>query len=182
MKILGHFLRIYVPSSAKRKKLQELSRLTSEAFLREAPEMSGLSYSEALARYASFTRDSSVKAIESGQDLDALKKRLFQNACILGERLRRMLKPRNLKDVMIISRVLYRTLGIDFQGSREGEAVIRSCFFSSYYSGQICRIISSLDEGLAAGLSGGGRLSFEQRMTEGNDCCLARLCFEENGE
>jgi hypothetical protein len=180
MNVLWHFLRIYVPVSVKRKKLGELCRLTACAFRHEAPELSGLSYREALARYAVFTRDEAEKAIDSGEDLEALKARLFENAYILGERLRKNFKPRTLKDVMIISRILYRLLGIDFQGTREGEALIRRCFFSSYYSGEICRIISSLDEGIAAGLSGGGRLSFEQRLTEGKDCCRAWLRFKEN--
>ena len=59
----------------------------------------------------------------------------------------------------------------------QGELRIRSCYFSSFYSSGVCRLISALDAGVAAGLSSGGRLVFSRRLTEGHDCCLAR--FEE---
>ncbi|MBN1224626.1 MAG: hypothetical protein JXB23_15360 [Candidatus Aminicenantes bacterium] len=182
MNIFWHVLRMYVPASVKKKKLEELCTLTADAFQCSAPEISGLAYREALTRYASFTRDKTIKAIESGEDVAALKNRLYRNAWRLGGNIREDFKIKNLADVMAVSRILYRILGIDFRGNRKGEVEIRKCFFSPFYSGQICRIISSLDEGMLAGLSDGGRLSFEQRITEGKDCCRALLSLEENPE
>jgi len=66
-------------------------------------------------------------------------------------------------------------LGIDFLGEPDGSMVMTRCFFSDYYSSPVCRLISSLDEGLLVGLAGGGRLSFSQRITEGHECCRAHL-------
>ena len=52
---------------------------------------------------------------------------------------------------------------------------IPKCFFSAYYSGPVCRVVAALDQGLAAGLSRGGRLTFVGRITEGNAACRAIL-------
>jgi hypothetical protein len=80
---------------------------------------------------------------------------------------------------MAISRRLYGLLHIDFQGDFSGNITIKKCYFSSYYSKEICQLISALDEGIAAGLSGGGKLSFFQRITEGQPCCQGRLIMPE---
>jgi hypothetical protein len=79
-----------------------------------------------------------------------------------------------------MSRTLYGILGIDFKGNPQGDVVIRRCFFSRFYSPQICEVISSLDEGVAFGLSAGGTFSFNQRITDGKTCCTAQIRFEEN--
>jgi hypothetical protein len=93
----------------------------------------------------------------------------------MGSELRQRLHIKNTQEIMLASRLLYDILGIEFQGDARGEVTINACFFSTYYSSGVCRILSSLDEGVAAGLSGGGTLSFAQRITEGKDCCKARL-------
>jgi hypothetical protein len=56
-----------------------------------------------------------------------------------------------------------------------GEITVRRCPFSDVYSVEVCRLVGALDSGLLAGLSGGDRLEFTQRITEGAPCCLARL-------
>ena len=76
---------------------------------------------------------------------------------------------------MQASAIIYRALRIEFQGEPDGTIVIKNCFFSDYYSGEVCRIISSLDEGLLAGLSAGGKVNFSQRITEKKECCRAYL-------
>jgi hypothetical protein len=78
-----------------------------------------------------------------------------------------------------LSRVLYRILGIDFEGRLDGGVTIKLCAFSRHYTGRVCRLISALDAGAASGLTGGGILEFKERITEGRDCCLARLTFPE---
>ena len=56
-----------------------------------------------------------------------------------------------------------------------GETVtIRRCFFAAHYPPEVCRFMSAMDEGIVAGLCG-GRLVFSQRLTEGADCCRARI-------
>ena len=180
MNMLLNLFTLYLPSSMKKKKLEELFDLAADAFQTEIPEIHKLSYGEALERFAVFTRDEAQRAIESGGDLAALKGRLYTNALKLGDKLRKKYRVKTVSEAMVMSRILYRILGIDFQGSKQGDVVIRRCFFSRYYSPQICEVISSLDEGVAAGLSDGGKFSFCQRITEGEACCTAQIRFEEN--
>ncbi len=80
---------------------------------------------------------------------------------------------------MVMGRILYRALKIDFRGISSGEIEISRCYFSQFYSPQICELISSLDEGILAGLAGDGRLTFSQRITEGRDCCKALFVSAE---
>lgn len=83
-------------------------------------------------------------------------------------------------------RSLYRAIGIDFAGELRGElpgglpreVVIGRCFFSRFYSEGVCRLISALDSGVAAGISGGGQLEFYQRLSEGHECCWAQFRFK----
>jgi hypothetical protein len=121
----------HLPSSLKKKKLDELFLLVADAFQTDIPAIQGLSYCESLERFAAFTRDEAEKAIDSVSDLDALKGRLYANALELGESLRSKYRIKTCSDLMAISRILYRILGIDFQGNAQGDVVIRRCFFSS---------------------------------------------------
>ena len=170
---------IYIPAFIKRKKLDELFQLTAHAFGCDAPRGQGRSYNERLKSYATFTRSQAEKCLQEGTDLNEVKTELFQSAYRLGGKIRRDFRLRSLDEVMEMSQILYRILGIDFKGKTCGDVAIKSCFFSEYYSPQICQLISSLDEGLAAGLSEGGRLSFSQRITEDKDSCKARFVMPE---
>jgi len=58
---------------------------------------------------------------------------------------------------------------------------VKRCYFSQFYSGSVCDLISALDDGVFSGLSGGGRLVFSERLTEGNACCRAKLRLGESG-
>jgi len=172
-------LKIYIPSFIKKKKLEQLFDIVANAFGKPIPSLKGLSYKERLKAFALYTSKEAEKRIQAGQDPEGIKKRLFKNASILGQRLRKDLGIRSTREVMEMSSILYQILGIDFEGDASGEVTIKKCFFSDYYSPQVCQIISSLDEGVAAGLSGGGKLSFSGRITEGKDCCKARLAMPE---
>ena len=172
-------LKIYIPSFIKKKKLEQLFDIVANAFGKPIPSLKGLSYKERLKAFALYTSKEAEKRIQAGQDPEGIKKRLFKNASILGQRLRKDLGIRSTREVMEMSSILYQILGIDFEGDASGEVTIKKCFFSDYYSPQVCQIISSLDEGVAAGLSGGGKLSFSARITEGKDCCNARLAMPE---
>ncbi len=174
-------LKIYIPNSIKKKKLEELFALAVDAFGKEGPELTGLSYEDRLKAFALYTSNEAEKAIKGEIDVVETKNRLSENARQLGEKIRKNFRIQGTKEVMEISRILYRILGIDFRGDLSGEVTIKKCFFSDYYSPQVCRIISSLDEGVAAGLSGGGRLSFSRRITEGDECCKAVLDMPEEG-
>ena len=164
---------LHIPPPIRKRKLELLFTATADAFQTTRPSTGGLSFEDCLKSYAQFTRDQAEKAIEQGDEA-VVRPRLFQNAHRIGRQVRADFRV-NSTDVMRMGALLYRMLGIDFKGDHGGNIVIRHCFFSAYYSSPVCRMISSLDEGLLVGLAGGGRLSFSQRITDGNQCCLAHL-------
>ena len=171
------FLRIlsfYVPMFIKKQKMSELFQLTADAFQCEVPDLIGLSCQELLLKYALFTKEQAEIYVQCGYDLTPIKNRLYQNAYQLGKSIKKSLNITTPEEVMVASRIIYSILSIDFQGDLQGTIMIRQCFFSKFYSSDVCQIISSLDEGLAAGLSN-GKLEFNQRITDGNNCCKAYL-------
>jgi hypothetical protein len=170
-------LNFYFPGFLKKKMLAELTDLTAQAFNVACPQIKGLSYQKMLEAFAVFTAGEAGRIPPDSPDWHAAKGRLYENARLLGSRLRKVLQLRDPKDVLETTRLLYKMLGIDFASRADGQVIICSCFFSRFYSGQACRLISSLDEGAAAGLSGGGRLEFSDRITEGQDCCRGRFVF-----
>jgi predicted ArsR family transcriptional regulator len=165
----------HVPAVARRAALRALFATTAAGFGCPVPSLDGLDADALLGRYAQFTRDQAEAALREGRDLPALHDRLERGARTLGARLRAGLRLRTTEDAMAAARVVYGLLDIDFHGSGHGEITVRRCPFSEVYSAEVCRLVSALDAGLLAGLSGGDRLEFTQRITEGAPCCLARL-------
>jgi hypothetical protein len=166
--------RLYLPQSTRKRKLEELFLAAADAFHCPTPHLQDLSPDRMLEEFAVFTRENAIEAIKLGSTPE-IKERLYSRAYQIGRNLKTELKVRTLQEVMMACRLIYKALKIDFQGDSGGHVLINQCFFSQYYSGEICRVISSLDKGLAAGLSGGLKLDFNQRITEGNPCCAARL-------
>ncbi|MBN1779792.1 hypothetical protein JW948_01580 [bacterium] len=179
MNLLLIFARIYVPVFIRKKKLKELFELTADAFQCEPPALKNLSCEHLLEAYADFSSTKAAEIAGLHERREAVKTHLYRNACRMGEKLRREFRIRSVGDMMHLGRILYRILGIEFSGNTSGEVTISRCFFSRFYTPDICGIISSLDRGVMAGLSGGGRLTFRERITEGNDCCLATFHTEE---
>jgi len=169
--MLLKIMQLCLPEFIKKKKLNELSRLTADAFQIELPELRGLSFTECLSQYALFTKEQAESYWQSGHPPEEVKRRLYQNACIFGKSLRKSLHIATWEEAVTALEAIYKLIGIDFQYDGQGEIIIKQCFFSKFYSAKVCELISSLDEGLAAGLSGGGRLCFHQRITEGGRCC-----------
>lgn len=166
--------RVYVPAAIRRSQLRRLLICTAAAFGRPAPPM-GLSFAGALRTYALFTRDLMEESFRLGEDETKLQARLYRNAYEFGSELRKTLRPATPDEVRAALVLLYRAIGIKISFDADGDATVRACYFSTYFAGRDCRLISALDAGVAAGLSGGGRLVFTQRMTEGHEHCLARL-------
>lgn len=173
--MIAKIMRIFVPEFIKKKKLTELFRLTADAFQRELPELRGLSFAECLEKYALFTKEQAECCLKRGQPVEKVKLRLYQNSNFFGQSLRKSLRITTWEEAVNVLETVYKLTGIDFQYGRQGEITVRQCFFSKYYTAEVCMLISSLDEGLAAGLSGGGRLCFDQRITEGCSCCNGYL-------
>ena len=169
--MLLKIIQIYMPEFIKKKKLNELFCLTADAFQSELPERRGLTFKECMIKYALFTKELAESYLQSGHPIEEVKNRLYQNSYIFGQNLRKSLHIVTWEEAVTVLKVIYKLMGIDFQCDRQGEIIIKQCFFSKYYSGGVCKLVSSLDEGLAAGLSGGGRLYFNQRITEGGSYC-----------
>jgi hypothetical protein len=174
MNLLIRAASVYTPTPLKRKKLLELFTCTAAAFGGEAPLVDGLSYEELLREYARFTAVQANQALRrDGVITEEIRRRLYDGAYRMGQELRRTFRVTSTADALAAARVLYRALEIDLRATAEGEITVARCFFSQCYSGPVCRVIASLDEGLFAGVSGGGRLAFSQRITEGHKCCQA---------
>jgi hypothetical protein len=164
----------YVPQFIQKRKLEMLFNATADAFLVTSPSTRGLSYDGCLKLYAMFTQEQANKSIQQGNALKA-QSCLFQNARQIGRQLKAEFNINTAEEVMQMGTLVYKLLNIEFQGETQGNIVIKRCFFSAYYSSSVCQLISSLDEGLLTGLSGGGKLIFSQRITEGKECCRAYL-------
>lgn len=171
-------LGLYVPAAVKRRGLERLSRITAEAFAAEAPSTRGLSYERALEEYALFTSREAAKALQHPDCLPALQARLREGAEDLGAELRRALRVRTLPQAGRAFELLYRLIGIEISAHFPGEVTVNRCMFSRYYTADVCRVISALDDGVAAGLCCGGRLVFERRITEGSPVCRAHLLLD----
>lgn len=179
MNLLLSIARIYVPAFIKKNKLQELFELTAEAFRSDLPDIKNLSYFDCLKAYAQFSKTNAEEVIKFNNNTKAVKKRLYRNAYRLGEKLRNDFRIKTQADVIRLIKILYKILRIEFAGRSSGEVIIKNCFFSQFYTPDVCRIISSLDEGVAAGLSAGGKLVFKERITEGKNHCQANFYLKD---
>ncbi len=179
MNLLFHLASLYTPQYRKKRELINLFRVTALAFEKTLPSISHFSLSECLDQYARFTASSVHDAISGKIDLKNIQTQLYKSAYEIGRKFREQFGISCLNDAMEASRLLYSILGIDFRGDARGAIAISCCFFSQYYSPDTCRVISSLDAGLIAGLSGGEGLEFSERITEGYRLCKAQILFKE---
>ena len=177
--MLGRIAGIYVPAYLKKRELKNLFEITGSAFGAEVPGLAHLSYPECLIEFAQFTKRVVERSIDNLHNLGIARQQLCHRSYEMGNVLRVRFGLTSMTDVMAACRIIYKCLGIDFRGTDQGAITISNCIFSNYYSEQICGVISCLDKGLVAGLSGGGKLSFTQKITEGMDCCKAELVPQE---
>jgi len=179
-RILLRLAEVWTPPALKNKALSELAGLTADAFgSSRVPRLKGRAWPDRIEAYALFTRNEADRALAHPEELSVLRSRLRKRAFGFGERLRRRFGVSSREDALRLARLLYRTIGIDFRGLPDGDVLIRACGFSRHYSGEVCSLISALDEGVLAGLAGGGRLEFRERLTEGGTACRAVFLFEE---
>jgi hypothetical protein len=179
MNLPARFAEIWTPPLLKKRELQNLFAITASVFQNSAPSTAGLSFDRSLVVFADFSKHQVDLAAQRGEDLQPIRERLFEGAFKFGKKFRRLFGVSSRRDVMRVGRLLYSMLGIDFQGDEQGGITIRRCFFSRCYSASTCRVISSLDAGMLAGLADGGTLEFSQRITEGFDYCAAMLTFKD---
>ena len=168
-------LDFFFPLPLIRKKFRQLVILTSKAFETDVPDTENLLFDDALRAYALFTRDEALKSVDQRY---IVKDRLFEGGLKLGRELRRSLKVKTKEDVLDAARILYRMIRIDFRGNVSGEISVDRCYFDQFYSSEVCKTMASFDEGLLAGLSGGGELKFSQTITGGHTSCRGTITFK----
>jgi hypothetical protein len=186
-------LSVYIPKRFRKEKIIQLYNLTSGVF-NDYPEIRDdidlkslnndilkiLTCEEILKKYADYTKMAVTILLESGCDINRLKESLFNESYRFGQEIRNHYSIRTLEDVRLMVRIIYKLVKIDSNlkqnkntGSRELE--IKHCFFADYYSMDVCSVMSGVDEGIVAGVSGCRQLQFKHRITEGNECCRAVL-------
>jgi hypothetical protein len=173
--------RVYLPRSVRRNRLNELFCAAAEAFRQPVPQLEGYSLDRCLAEFGLFTAEYAQESICLGHE-NEVQERLYLGARQIGQNIRAQLHIRTLAEVMQACEVIYKALKIEFRGDSQGQICIRRCFFRGFYTSDVCRVISGLDAGLLAGLSGDLKLQFSQRITEGKDCCRARLLPVRNSQ
>jgi hypothetical protein len=173
-------LQVYVPRFLRRRGLEILFLATARAFGRETPRGDGLSFDRRLEQYARFTNDEALKPV-SASERDARTDALFQSGVAMGRRLKRVFGVSTDSDAVEAMRLVYGIMGIDLRSDAPGTLTVSRCFFSGVYSPPACTVISALDDGMFAGLSGGGRLRFTGRITEGLDHCAAETVSAGGG-
>lgn len=153
--------------------LRILMRQTAKAFGVDSPKTARCSTPELLKAYAQFTAKEAMQAIQHGDKLETLHQKLYQMTYTLGSRLRRLLNPKDEKECFSVITLLYRNIGIQICEESPGTVCVRKCYFSGFYTPEICSVISAIDQGIFAGIYQGGKLTFHERITEGCDVCRA---------
>ncbi len=148
--------------------LQVLLNTTARAFSRPGPSVWYLPCSQALRKYARFTK----RCLESD---NASAQSLYRRFYALGQRLRKITGFTDEQKLQRLVFYLYRNIRISMSGQIPGTISISSCYFSNYYTPEQCRLMSYADSGLIAGLYSGGILEFSERITDGCRRCTA--CF-----
>ncbi|WP_010249312.1 hypothetical protein [Acetivibrio cellulolyticus] len=171
--MLLKIIKLYIPGFIKKKKMLELFRLTADAFQCEPPDLRRLTFARILSEYALFTKVQAEGYFQSSLPLDELKQRLYKNSYTYGQNLKKSFHIASREEAVAMLEVIYKLIEIDFKYEQD-KFIIKRCFFSKYYSKEACKLLSSLDNGLAAGLLG-GRLRFYQRIPEGCSCCKGYL-------
>lgn len=152
--------------------VRTLHRMTAKAM--GAPFRPGI---PPLPAYACFTQEQMEQIANA--DIEAVQKRMYQSARRMGGLIRNVLFIRSNARARRVIISLYRNIGIDLEGSCPGTVTIRRCYFSEFYTPEMCAIMSAMDQGIFAGLFGGGDLTFVSRITEGCSCCRAVFAPEE---
>ncbi len=165
------FVSAHGPVALRKWGLENLLRITADAFGSNVPVNTGLSFDESLSEYARFTCSESERLKASGNDMEGVRERLFQGGEALGKQIRRALMIRKTGEAVSTMKALYAAIDIYTLPGEPAVISVRRCHFSKTYTSETCGVISALDDGVFSGLSGGGRLIFKSRITEGAPCC-----------
>ena len=156
------------PRWVTRVQLQILLDTTARAYAMPRKKIRSRTARGALREYAAFTG----QCMKYGK---ADPVRVREEAYRTGNLIRRITGFRESHDIERLIFYLYRNLRISMSGHIPGEIVVSRCYFERFYSPEQCALMSFVDEGIIAGISGGGKLAFAERITEGCGRCRARF-------
>lgn len=158
----------------RRTELQILMSLTAHALRQPSMCIWHLPHLEALKCYAEFTRDNLSDDV-SPEILQRMNTQAYRLGRIL--RLLFLIRRKTTAQQFVVS--LYRNIGIAMSFKSEDEIIFHNCFFSRFYTPDVCLAASSLDDGIIRGLTGCGKLTFKQRITEKCKYCLVQYRHEK---
>jgi hypothetical protein len=179
MSLRLRLLELHATGWVRRAAIRRLSRETAVAFGTTAHEATDVARGGSLERYVEFTARASEDVLADAAGIEAVSGRLRTNAFRLGSSMRRTLGIRTRAEAFRAVRVAYRFLDIDLDVDARGSVRVERCPFADAYSPAACDLMSALDAGLVDGLTGGGALSFSERITEGRPRCRATIAFDE---
>jgi hypothetical protein len=159
------------PAGLRKWGLGNLFRITASAFGSPVTVNAGHSFDESLSEYARFTCREAGELSASGIDTEGVRGRLFRGGEYLGKRIRNAFMIRRTEEAISAMKVLYDAIGIQTLPGEPAGITVSKCSFSTTFTAETCGVISALDDGVFSGLSGGGRLIFDGRITEGSPCC-----------
>jgi hypothetical protein len=170
-------LRSAMPPRLRARLLDELALITARAFGAPPPRWTGPSFETRLSAYAEMT------AAQAGALLDrddpaaagAAAAALRGGALQLGGKAKRLLGLNGDREALEALCAFYHHIGIEARRVGPTELEVSRCLFAHEFDETTCELIAALDEGFAAGLGGGGRLVFSERITAGCPRCRARL-------
>jgi len=91
----------------------------------------------------------------------------------------------NLQDLLRAAKILYRTLGIEFEVEQQNPnnaiLIVNRCALATNYSELTCQVLSATDEGTLRGLNQNTNMVFTERITGGQPKCKARITLRMNG-
>lgn len=162
----------------RRIELQLLMNLTARALGQKPKRIWTSSPAEALRAYAEYTSSNMPADAD-----EALFERMNTEAYKMGRLLRRLFMISNDTSAQRLIVALYHNIGIRMSFGSSQQLCFHRCYFSSFYTPQICRVASALDSGIICGISGQSakHLQFSQRITEGCQCCRAQFTINNSG-
>ena len=167
-----------MPKLIRRIQLQMLMNLTCRIFGQKRRGIWFYAPDKALEIYARYTRECMLnRCVE--EDL-SLQRRMEEKSYQMGALLRRWTGLSDHEDLARLVFLLYKNIGIQMSGQIPGDIYVSRCYFSDLYDPCMCAVISGMDHGIISGLYGGGRLQFQERITEG--CAGCKACFVQDKE
>jgi predicted ArsR family transcriptional regulator len=170
-------IKAYIPEFIRKKILVHLFKRTAAAFDVPVPPLPA-NCADLLQAYARFTRQQAAN-VDAERKKSTLNQRLFEQMQQLGTSCRKRLRLQTEKQAVEALQIIYRLINIELKTTQDDVLRIEKCFFSDFYSPETCKLISAMDRGMVSGLTNGLHLEFEERLTEGNSCCLARIHKKE---